>query len=231
MRRYATVQKARDADVFGILIGTLGVASYIPMIKHVRLLLTRAGKKSYTVSVGKLNPSKLANFTEIECFVLIACPENSVIDSKEFLRPIITPFELEFALGLRAWSGNYILDFDTLLKESTSGNDSRAVEEEVSDPDQPVFSLITGQYRTRKRYGKEDDQSIINGENGTVALRNSDGTVTRVIDSAAGEFLQGRTFRGLEPRLGQDAPSELEQGRSGIARGYGETVSNEDNHS
>ena len=25
MRRYAVVQKARDADVFGILVGTLGV--------------------------------------------------------------------------------------------------------------------------------------------------------------------------------------------------------------
>jgi diphthamide biosynthesis protein 2 len=27
MRRYAIVQKARDADVFGILIGTLGVGT------------------------------------------------------------------------------------------------------------------------------------------------------------------------------------------------------------
>jgi diphthamide biosynthesis protein 2 len=27
MRRYAIVQKARDADVFGILVGTLGVGS------------------------------------------------------------------------------------------------------------------------------------------------------------------------------------------------------------
>lgn len=27
MRRYALVQKARDADVFGILVGTLGVGS------------------------------------------------------------------------------------------------------------------------------------------------------------------------------------------------------------
>ena len=28
MRRYATVQKARDADVFGILVGTLGVGTF-----------------------------------------------------------------------------------------------------------------------------------------------------------------------------------------------------------
>lgn len=33
-------------------------------------------------------------------------------------------------------------------------------------------------------------------------------------------YLQSRSFRGLEARVGEDAPSMLEQGRSGIARGY-----------
>jgi diphthamide biosynthesis protein 2 len=82
MRRYTMVQRARDADVFGILVGTLGVASYLHLIKHLRSILVAKGKKTYTISVGKLNPAKLANFAEIECFVLVACPENSLIDSK-----------------------------------------------------------------------------------------------------------------------------------------------------
>ncbi|KAG8677998.1 Diphthamide biosynthesis protein 2, partial [Ceratobasidium sp. 395] len=112
MRRYAIIQKARDSDVFGILVGTLGVASYIPLMAHLRQILAKAQKKSYTISVGKLNPAKLANFMEIECFVLVACPENS-----EFYRPIITPFELEIALGEdRSWTGEYVLDFDRILK-------------------------------------------------------------------------------------------------------------------
>ena len=102
MRRYAVVQQARDADVFGILVGTLGVgsqptyslfidchpdvtnesASYLPLIANLRQVLANAHKKAYTISVGKLNPAKLANFAEIECFVLVACPENSLIDAK-----------------------------------------------------------------------------------------------------------------------------------------------------
>lgn len=101
------VHKARDAAVFGILIGTLGVgetqlpdvsllthatlhffshnslpAQYLPVITHLRRIIAQSRRKSYTVSVGKLNPSKLANFMEIDCFVLVACPENSIIDSK-----------------------------------------------------------------------------------------------------------------------------------------------------
>ena len=31
MRRYALVQQARDADVFGILVGTLGVCEFTPV--------------------------------------------------------------------------------------------------------------------------------------------------------------------------------------------------------
>ena len=102
MRRYAMVQKARDADVFGILVGTLGVgkpcppihlpppplpklkythciASYLPLITYLRKLLTKKQKKSYTISVGKLNPAKLANFLEVECFVYVACVEGAIV--------------------------------------------------------------------------------------------------------------------------------------------------------
>ncbi|KZT04025.1 diphthamide biosynthesis protein [Laetiporus sulphureus 93-53] len=220
MRRYAAVQKARDADVFGILVGTLGVASYLPLISHLRSVLRRAHKKSYTISVGKLNPAKLANFLEIECFVLVACPENSLIEAKDFLRPIVTPYELEIALRAEmGWTGRYILDFDKLLAENVETEDEQETGEEEGDLDQPIFSLVTGKYRHAKRYGIS---STTNGttESSAIILRNQESTVTTLADSAAGEFLQNRTFRGLETRIGQDAPGVLEQGRSGIARGY-----------
>lgn len=74
----------------------------------------------------------------------------------------------------------------------------------------------------------------------SVILRNQDNTVATLKDSAAGlffptvcsarfinrhvnfsgEFLQARSFRGLETRMGLDAPSTLEQGRSGIPKNY-----------
>lgn len=39
---------------------------------------------------------------------------------------------------------------------------------------------------------------------------------------SAGEYMAGRTYKGLEPRFGMDAPAQLEMGREGgIARGYG----------
>ncbi|KAI9451826.1 diphthamide biosynthesis protein [Lactarius psammicola] len=225
MRRYAIVQKARDADVFGILVGTLGVASYLPLIARIRQVLVRAHKKAYTISVGKLNPAKLANFAEIECFVLVACPENSLVDAKDFFRPIVTPFELQLALQPSpTWTGEYVLDFDQVLAREPPKHSSPDVEEddEDDDPDRPVFSLVTGKYRHAKRYGatEDDPTPAQDPSSSALILRDQDGTVSTLRDSAAGEFLQSRTFRGLETRAGLDPPSILQQGRSGIARGY-----------
>lgn len=224
MRRYVAVQKARDSDVFGILVGTLGVASYLPLITHLRTILQKAHKKSYTISVGKLNPAKLANFMEIECFVLVACPENSVIEAKEFYRPIVTPYELEVALQSEAnWTGKYVLDFKEILSMSATEGSAEpdTTEEEPQDNDQPMFSLVTGKYRHAKQYGVSS--RIQDGSatpSSAVIVRNQDNALAVMPDSAAGQFLQNRSFRGLETRIGQDAPSVLEQGRSGIARGY-----------
>ncbi|PFH52498.1 hypothetical protein AMATHDRAFT_140010 [Amanita thiersii Skay4041] len=221
MRRYAIVQKARDADVFGILVGTLGVASYLPLIKYLRTLLVQHHKKAYTICVGKLNPAKLANFLEIECFVLVACPENSLIDAKDFLRPIVTPYELEIALQAKqSWTGKYVLDFGKLLDGKKSGDvDESDMEQE--DPDQPAFSLVTGKYRHAKRYGgKVTPITEMQKDGSAVVLRNQDNQLVKTDDSAAAQFLQSRTYRGLDPRIGEDAPGVLEVGRSGVARGY-----------
>lgn len=68
------------------------------IINHLRTIIKNAGKKSYTFLIGKINVPKLANFMEIDMFVIVACPENSLIDSKDFFKPIATPFELEIAL-------------------------------------------------------------------------------------------------------------------------------------
>lgn len=221
MRRFAMVQRARDADVFGILVGTLGVTSYLPLIAHVRKLLARAQKKSYTISVGKLNPAKLANFMEIECFILIACPENSVINAKEFLRPIITPFELEVALQAEGtWSGQYVLDFEKLLAGDSENGLGSAIEDNGGDLDQPTFSLVTGKYRQAKRYGSGDNKTSTEGISAALTLRNQDDALSKLADSAAALFLRSRSYQGLEAKIGEDSPSVLEQGRSGIARGY-----------
>ena len=82
----------------------------------MKALLKKAGKKYYTFVIGKLNVAKLANFMEIDIFVLVACPENSLLDNAEFYRPVITPFELEVACNPeRQWNAELVTDFQSIL--------------------------------------------------------------------------------------------------------------------
>lgn len=75
-------------------------AKYLETIDGLKRLVKEAGKGLYVFSVGKINPAKLANFEHVDVFVLVACPENSLLDWKtgQFFKPIATPYELHLAL-------------------------------------------------------------------------------------------------------------------------------------
>eukprot|EP00903_Cladosiphon_okamuranus_P014029 g13046.t1 len=139
MRRYYLVQRAREAGVIGIVVGTLGVQRYGSVVRSLRMMIEDAGRKAYTLAVGKVNVAKLANFAEVEVFCLVACAENSLLDSREFHAPVVTPLELEVALGKREWGGFYSTDFEDLLglgRQDASGPDTNPGIESltVSDP-------------------------------------------------------------------------------------------------
>jgi diphthamide biosynthesis protein 2 len=72
-------------------------------------LFRSAGRKTYTFVVGKINIAKLGNFPLIDVFVLIAGPESSLIDAKEYHVPVVTPYEMQLALkpGDDSWTGKY----------------------------------------------------------------------------------------------------------------------------
>lgn len=96
-----------------------------------------------------------------------------------------------------------------------------------SDDDSLEFSLITGTMRTKKRFGfgnsthTFDSNNLLEDGVQDLTLRNQNFSLSK-LESAGSTFLASREFQGLEPRYGMDEPSVLEQGRSGVARGYTE---------
>jgi diphthamide biosynthesis protein 2 len=177
-RRYALLTRLSTVSIFGILINTLSVSNYMAALAHCQDLIAAAGKKSYVFVVGKVNAAKVANFSEIGGWVVIGCWESSLIESKEFYRPIITPFELQVALQgdeTRTWGGEWIGDFSALLggrreKQldgerneeenrhliTTDSLPEQDVPEPASDSDTdsdvpPEFDFRTGQYVSQSR--------------------------------------------------------------------------------
>ncbi|KDO52392.1 hypothetical protein CISIN_1g0110281mg, partial [Citrus sinensis] len=138
-RRYYLVEKAKDANIIGVLVGTLGVAGYLHMIHQMKELITKAGKKAYTLVMGKPNPAKLANFPECDVFINVSCAQTALLDSKEFLAPVITPFEAMLAFGRGTqWTGAYVMEFRDLMSSSPVEGSDQAEEAR--------FSFLKGGY-------------------------------------------------------------------------------------
>jgi diphthamide biosynthesis protein 2 len=108
-------------------------------IDHASNILKTAQRRYYSFLIGKLNCPKLNNFLEIDMYVLVACPENSLINSKELNKPIITLYELEIAFNCaRLWGEEFICDYKQIL----TGSD-HYVPLKLTDQESDV-SLITG---------------------------------------------------------------------------------------
>ncbi|KAL2808045.1 hypothetical protein BJX63DRAFT_424922 [Aspergillus granulosus] len=207
-RRYAILTRLSTVPIFGILVNTLSVKNYLHIVEHVKEKIAAAGKKSYMFVVGKLNAAKVANFSEIGGWVVIGCWESSLVDSKDFWKPVITPFELEFALkgdDERVWTGAWQSDFQSVLDQppppsEPQGGDEVTVGEktnsatapedqenedegEMSEPESapPEFDLRTGRYVSHTRPMRESaPHKCVQGGSG------SRGTAASAISAADG---------------------------------------------
>lgn len=265
-RRYAFLTSLSSASVFGILINTLSVKNYMHILAHVQKQIAAAGKKAYTFVVGKVNAAKVANFSEVGGWVVIGCWESSLIESKEFWKPLITPFELEIALqsdDSRVWTGEWEADFQNVLdgekdrpkvavavssdygengeaESNGAGDDGEYDSEEESAP--PEFDLRTGRYVSHSRpmrttAPKVQDQAKAQIQDGhatppsTALTKRANGDLAQIggVVSPGAEFLrEKRTWQGLgsdyrdeeESGVVDGNAAKMEEGRSGIARGY-----------
>lgn len=229
MRRFYLIERAKDSDIFGIVVGTLSVDKYLDILEKIKKMIKNAGKCFYTMIVGKLNVAKLANFPEIDMFVLISCPENSLIDSKEFYKPIITPFELQIALVEgKEWTNKYSTNFALLLNEKDDFEENKSNKEDTSD-DEIRYSLVSGQLkRNHKRNIKLEIDDNNEPSDKNLVIRDKMELMTLDGPSASTFFLN-RTYQGLKLNLG-DAPMVAEEGKFGTARSYKplEQVDNDD---
>ncbi|XP_024381857.1 uncharacterized protein [Physcomitrium patens] len=229
MRRFALVERAKEASIVGIVVGTLGVAGYNESIRRVREIVAAAGKKSYTMLMGRPNPAKLANFPECDVFVLVACAQTILLDSKEYLAPLITPFEAELAfVEGKEWTGAFSLELGSLPKpgEEPSYNEAEARTFPSDDDEnrESVLSEVSG----RALQLRPPVSSL--------AVASSGRTSTGATSSS--EYLALRSYQGLEmhdSEAAQDtsitdsaiaASYEVVEGRTGRAAGYSDEAAN-----
>lgn len=170
------------------------------MIERIKKLLTLSNKKYYLISVGKPTVAKLANFPEMDVYVIITCAMNEIYESRDYYKPLVTPYDVEIALNSNAKDVNFSYDYNSFINASNLDNLEVDLNEDVS--------LLTGNVRSNRT----DDEKL--EENSAIVKKEGS-----VVEYGAG-FLQNRTWRGLEQNLGQTEVKLAEEGRRGIAGGY-----------
>ncbi|GLG97242.1 2-(3-amino-3-carboxypropyl)histidine synthase subunit 2 [Gryllus bimaculatus] len=207
-KRMYLIESLKNVRNLGILIGTLGVKSYLEAVERIKCLTKPREIKCYIISVGKINVAKLANFPEMDAYVLISCAENSLLDSKEFLQPIVTPYEVELAFNSAyKWSEKYVTDFTTLMP----GCDNYVKENDIQENEVNV-SLVSSNVQ---------NTLIESNETGSPTSLVSKGLDSLALSESHGcSFLTSRSWVGLEQKLGQNAVEKASQGRSGLPFKY-----------
>lgn len=203
MKRFHLIEKAVDSQLIGILIAGAALSYTSSVVDALQKMIKKAGKRSFLLSMGKLNPNKLANFLELDVFVLVACEENSItLNQKDYHKPILTP--LEFSLSLNP-ENNALFQIDwncsmeNFMQESHSLND---FQEESTR-----YSFATGKLNSRKVTQYLNQPKMITYDDDFKQI------VSR---------LKERCYQGLPEsfNLNMDLESSIIPGRSGSARTY-----------
>ncbi|THG06042.1 2-(3-amino-3-carboxypropyl)histidine synthase subunit 2-like [Camellia sinensis] len=218
--RYYLVEKAKDANIIGILVGTLGVTGYLHMINQMKELITKAGKKVYTLVMGKPNPAKLANFPECDVFVYVSCAQTALLDSKEFLSPVITPFEamIAFSSGSQR-TGAYVMEFQNLM--TSFPMESRDQLEEAR------FSFLQGGYVEdfeREEISKENEDgtlALVKATEKALQVSSKDPkSIIKGTTKSGAEYLASRSYHGLDIQSHSSLLEPFSIGRIENASGY-----------
>ncbi|KAM5148159.1 2-(3-amino-3-carboxypropyl)histidine synthase subunit 2 [Mantella aurantiaca] len=138
---------------------------------------------------------------------------NSLLDSGEFYRPVVTPEEMEVACNpAREWGGYCVTEFRELLPGGSSHVPFPDIDPE--DADRTDVSLITGDLRSMRFSAETCEESV-----GTaLAQRNAETTMAE--RGTAASFLSSRSWQGLDKSLGQSPVVKALEGRRGIAIAY-----------
>ncbi|MBI5332184.1 MAG: diphthamide biosynthesis enzyme Dph2 [Candidatus Aenigmarchaeota archaeon] len=77
-RRYAAIEKAKDAEIFGILVSSKPGQTEITRARRIKEMLEKRNKKAFIIIMDEITSEKLLGI-KADCFINTACPR--ILDS------------------------------------------------------------------------------------------------------------------------------------------------------
>ena len=73
-------------------------------------MLKEEDREGFILLLDDVSPNILLPFMDLDAFVMTACPRIAIDDSKMYKKPLLTPQELEIAIGKRRKWEDYEMD-------------------------------------------------------------------------------------------------------------------------
>jgi 2-(3-amino-3-carboxypropyl)histidine synthase len=108
-QRYQAIERAKEAKTYGILISTKKGQLRFKLARKIKEKLKAYEKEAYLFAGNEIKPGQFNYLKGVDCLISTACPRIAIDDFLSYKLPIITPIELEIALGERRLA-NYQLD-------------------------------------------------------------------------------------------------------------------------
>lgn len=107
-RRFAAIVGGQEAKTFLVIVCTKVGQCRADTAERLVGLIESKGRTAYVAVMNELSPQNLMHY-DVDAYVCTACPRIAMDDSARYRRPMLTPPELEVALGVREWD-DYVFD-------------------------------------------------------------------------------------------------------------------------
>ncbi|KAK7307985.1 hypothetical protein VNO77_41522 [Canavalia gladiata] len=99
--RKNAILRAKEARNWGVVLGTLGRQGNPKILERLEKKMMDKGFDYTVVLMSEISPGRIALFEDsVDAWIQIACPRLSIDWGDAFVKPVLTPFEAEIALGL-----------------------------------------------------------------------------------------------------------------------------------
>jgi len=102
-QRFASIQQAKDAKTFGVLIGLKPGQEHLAKALKIKELAEKHGKTVLVLVGREITPEVLLEFPTIDAYINTACPRISLEATSKFSKPVLTQSEFKVAIGEASW--------------------------------------------------------------------------------------------------------------------------------
>jgi diphthamide biosynthesis protein 2 len=118
LRRYRGVEAVKFASIVGIVVTHCAASRELFQVRdYLSQFLRAGGKEVHMFSMGRVDGVKLGNFPEVDCFIILSCPESVYFESNDLDAEITGPFEALVAMDALEWSDFIVTDYDDMLSK------------------------------------------------------------------------------------------------------------------